>query len=108
MIRHYLDMKLRFQKMKRRDKRYSHDPKWIERVDTNIKTIEGVIAELEELEALLKPKLCNTCTRDHCGCSIQDSISQIEPEATFDTFGCVHHEFNALLTEPSKHSTIQH
>ena len=63
---------------------------------------------IDELEKALKPKLCGTCTRDHCGCSIQDSLLQIEPDATFDTFGCVHHEFNALLTEPSKHSTIQH
>ena len=49
-------------------------------------SIEQCIAELE------KPELCNTCTFDHCGCSIQASILQVEPDATFDTFGCVHYE----------------
>lgn len=33
-------------------------------------------------------RLCDNCSFDYCGCSIQDSILQIEPEATFTTFGC--------------------
>ena len=33
-------------------------------------------------------QLCNNCIFDYCGCSVQDSILQIEPTATFDTFGC--------------------
>lgn len=31
---------------------------------------------------------CNLCSFDYCGCSIQDSILQVDPTATFDTFGC--------------------
>jgi hypothetical protein len=61
-----------------------------------VSALENKIAELE------KPKLCNTCTHDHCGCSIQDTLLQITPDATFNTFGCIHHE----LTTPSKHGTI--
>jgi len=51
------------------------------------------------VRADLKPKLCNTCTHDHCGCSIQDSILQVEPDATFDTFGCMHHELSNVPTD---------
>lgn len=44
------------------------------------------------VRADLKPKLCGTCAFDHCGCSIQDTILQVDPNATFDTFGCIKHE----------------
>ncbi len=65
--------------------------------------IEKLVASI--YDSIEQPKLCNTCTRDHCGCSIQDSILQVEPDATFDTFGCVHHD---LLTQPTIYDTIQH
>lgn len=38
---------------------------------------------------------CNLCSFDYCGCSIQDSILQIEPEDSFETFGCT--EFKPKL-----------
>ena len=40
----------------------------------------------------MKSQFCNACTFDHCGCSVQDSILQVDPNATFDTFGCVNFE----------------
>ena len=36
----------------------------------------------------MQPRLCDNCRFDYCGCSIQDNILQIEPEASFETFGC--------------------
>lgn len=33
-------------------------------------------------------QICDNCRHDYCGCSVQDSILQIDPEATFTTFGC--------------------
>ena len=36
----------------------------------------------------MKSQFCNACTFDYCGCSVQDSILQVNPNATFDTFGC--------------------
>lgn len=33
-------------------------------------------------------QICSNCKHDGCGCSVQDSILQIDPEATFTTFGC--------------------
>ena len=36
----------------------------------------------------LQSRVCNNCQFDYCGCSIQDSILQVDPTATFDTFGC--------------------
>ena len=33
-------------------------------------------------------QICPNCSFDHCGCSVQDSILQVDPEATFHTFGC--------------------
>ena len=31
---------------------------------------------------------CNLGSFDYCGCSIQDSILQVDPTATFDIFSC--------------------
>ena len=31
---------------------------------------------------------CVNCKHDGYGCSVQDSILQVNPEATFTTFGC--------------------
>ena len=31
---------------------------------------------------------CVNCKQDGYGCSVQDSILQVNPEATFTTFGC--------------------
>ena len=36
----------------------------------------------------MKSQFCSACTFDYCGCSVQDSILQVNPNATFDTFGC--------------------
>ncbi len=36
----------------------------------------------------MKSQFCDNCTFDYCGCSVQDSILQVDPNATFDTFGC--------------------
>ena len=36
----------------------------------------------------MKSQFCDSCTFDYCGCSVQDSILQVDPNATFDTFGC--------------------
>ena len=33
-------------------------------------------------------RICDNCKHDYCGCSVQDSILQANPEATFTTFGC--------------------
>lgn len=33
-------------------------------------------------------QICNNCKHDYCGCSVQDSILQVDPEAIFTTFGC--------------------
>lgn len=35
-----------------------------------------------------KHRICDNCYYDGYGCSVQDSILQVDPEATFDTFGC--------------------
>ena len=36
----------------------------------------------------MQPGLCDNCKSDYCGCSIQDSILQIDPKASFENFGC--------------------
>ena len=36
----------------------------------------------------MKSQFCSSCTFDYCGCSVQDLILQVDPNATFDTFGC--------------------
>ena len=41
-------------------------------------------------------RLCNNCLFDGCGCSVQDSIFQIDSNATFDTFGCNSFKFAIL------------
>ena len=33
-------------------------------------------------------QICDNCRYDYCGCSVQDLILQVDPEATFTTFGC--------------------
>ena len=33
-------------------------------------------------------QICPNCAHDHCGCSVQDSILQIDPDADFSKFGC--------------------
>ena len=33
-------------------------------------------------------QICANCIHDYCGCFVQDSILQVDPDATFDTFGC--------------------
>ena len=33
-------------------------------------------------------QLCENCKYDSYGCSVQDSILQVNPEAIFTTFGC--------------------
>ena len=36
----------------------------------------------------MQSRVCNNCRFDYCGCSVQDSILQVDPSATFDTFCC--------------------
>ena len=33
-------------------------------------------------------RTCENCKYDSYGCSVQDSILQVDPEAIFTTFGC--------------------
>jgi hypothetical protein len=33
-------------------------------------------------------QICSNCKHDGYGCSVQDSILQVDPEATFTAFGC--------------------
>ena len=58
-------------------------------------TENTLVANIPQVEFILdliydsfEQRLCDNCNFDYCGCSIQDSILQIEPEATFTTFGC--------------------
>jgi len=48
---------------------------------------EQVIA-VDTFELLKKHQICDNCRHDYCGCSVQDSILQIDPKANFTTFGC--------------------
>lgn len=59
---------------------YSHDS-----IVANVAQVESVI---DTIYSSFEQRLCDNCSFDYCGCSIQDSILQIEPEATFTTFGC--------------------
>jgi len=65
-------------------------------IDGNFKLFSACTEVITQLEELATPKLCGTCAFDHCGCSIQDSLLRVTPKATFDTFGCVHHELNSV------------
>ena len=40
----------------------------------------------------MQSRVCNNCRFDYCGCSVQDSILQVDPDATFETFGCINFE----------------
>lgn len=42
----------------------------------------------KELEEAMKPKSCDDCMFDYCGCSVQDSILRADNTATFETFCC--------------------
>ena len=43
---------------------------------------------LSEINQALSKQVCDNCKFDYCGCSVQDSILRVDPEATFTTFGC--------------------
>ena len=45
-------------------------------------------ASLCEINQVLSKQVCDNCKFDYCGCSVQDSILRVDPEATFTTFGC--------------------
>jgi hypothetical protein len=49
-----------------------------------LKDFDEAIKELEDLQN----RSCDNCRYDYCGCSIQDSILKIEPDANFDNFSC--------------------
>jgi hypothetical protein len=51
------------------------------------------------VRAELEPKTCNTCSFDHCGCSVQDDILRYDPNATFEVFGCTAHELSTVPTD---------
>ena len=59
---------------------YSHDS-----FVANIGQVESIIDTIYDS---FEQRTCNNCSFDYCGCSIQDSILQCDPNATFDTFGC--------------------
>lgn len=42
----------------------------------------------------MQPKFCGECQFDYCGCSVQDSILKVEPDAKFNKFGCTHFKPN--------------
>jgi len=69
-------------------------------LDTTHPMVKAALAELDQLEQriteLETPKTCNTCSFDHCGCSVQDDILRYDPDATFDKFGCTAHELNSV------------
>ena len=55
----------------------------------------SIVASIPQVESVIdsiydsfEQRLCNNCTFDYCGCSVQDSILQVDLNATFDTFGC--------------------
>ena len=50
-------------------------------IDMNYSLINEIYDSFEQ-------RLCDNCKHNDYGCSIQDSILQIDPEATFLTFGC--------------------
>lgn len=49
---------------------------------------EDINEAIAELEELIKPKSCDDCMFDYCGCSVQDSILRADNTATFETFCC--------------------
>lgn len=51
----------------------------------NIPQVESII---DSIYNSFEQRLCDNCTFDYCGCSVQDSILQVNPNATFTTFGC--------------------
>ena len=70
----------------------------------NIPQVESVIDSIYDS---FEQRLCNNCTFDYCGCSVQDSILQIDPNATFDTFGCNSFESKekpCVYVKPKNHS----
>ena len=49
------------------------------------------IVMINTILAIKQFEICNNCKFNFCGCSVQDSILQVDPEATFETFetfGC--------------------
>ena len=46
------------------------------------------IVMINTILAIKQFEICNNCKFNFCGCSVQDSILQVDPEATFKTFGC--------------------
>lgn len=56
--------------------------------DSFVANIPQVASLIDAIYDSVEQRLCDNCTFDFCGCSVQDSILQIEPNATFDTFGC--------------------
>lgn len=49
----------------------------------------------------LDKQICSNCVHDHCGCSVQDSILQVDSEATFYTFGCNSFEAASKRNNPT-------
>ena len=59
---------------------YSHD--------SFVANIAQVASLIDTVYDSFEQHICNNCTFDYCGCSVQDSILRCDPNATFDTFGC--------------------
>lgn len=61
---------------------------YIDGSNSNNELIKFYLKHIEELEELIKPKMCDDCMFDYCGCSVQDSILRADNTATFETFCC--------------------
>lgn len=89
-------------------RKQAHDYMWEQNdLNPNIRwgphaTIRNLITKLiDSIYTSTDQQICPNCAHDYCGCSVQDSILQVDPEATFDTFGCNSFEAASKLTNPT-------
>lgn len=54
---------------------------------------------IDEIFDSFEQRVCKNCTFDYCGCSVQDSLLQVTPEANLDNFGCVSFERKGVFDE---------
>jgi hypothetical protein len=60
----------------------------LKEIGVNPKTYGEQTIAIDTFKAIKEKQLCDSCRYDYCGCSVQDSILQIDPKANFKTFGC--------------------
>lgn len=68
----------------------------IDALQLQVKALESERANMIEthrttIQSYCIPKTCTTCKHDY-GCSIQDSIMHLTPDANLMNFGCSKHE----------------